>query len=75
MYLVVQRKPGKDIPDDEYGTEVRLDPCKLDLQRKILYISIPLKINHGITDIEDLEPNWYEAVEAAFLSQIYSCLR
>jgi hypothetical protein len=74
MYLVVQRKPGKDIPDDEYGTGVRIE-AKLDFARKVIFMTIPLGINKGISDIEDFEPNWYEAVEAAFLSQIYACLR
>jgi hypothetical protein len=66
IYAVVKRKKGKDL-DEEYGKDVRLDPCYFDWDKKSITIHIPLNINHGITSIDDLEENFFEAIEAAFL--------
>ncbi len=74
VYAVVKRRPGKDIPEHKWGTDVRLDPCVFDWIRKSITISIPLNINEGISSIEDLDPNFYEAVEAAFLALMHGCV-
>jgi hypothetical protein len=74
IYAVVKRKPGKDIPDHKFGEDARLDPCVLNWQQKTITIELPLNINHGIDSIDDLDPDWYEAVEAAFITLINGCL-
>lgn len=74
LYAIVDRRSGKDNLNSPWGTKVRLDPCILDWARKTITITIPLNINVGIESLDDLEPNFYEAVEAAFLALIYSCL-
>lgn len=73
IYAIVGRKPHKII-DHKYGREVRIDPCELNWQRKTIKINIPADINPGITSIDDLEDDWYEAVLAAFLTLIQGCL-
>ena len=74
IYAVVKRKPGKDLPNVKWGTDVRLDPCELDWITKTITITIPLNINNGINSIEDLDSTFFESIEAAFLSLIYGCL-
>jgi hypothetical protein len=74
IYAVVKRRPGKDIPDEKYGVGVRLDPCILDWTRKTITITIPLNINTGIMSVDDLDSNFYEAVEAGFLALMQGCL-
>lgn len=73
IYAVVKRKQGRDI-DDKWGKDVRLDPCILDWDKKIITINIPLNINAGITTENDIDPNYFEEVEAAFLALIFGCL-
>lgn len=74
LYAVVKRKPGKDLPDTKWGTDARLDPCELDWASKTISITIPLNINIGITSVDDLDPTFFESVEAAFLSLIQGCM-
>ncbi len=73
LYAVVKRKPGKDI-DTKFGTDVRLDPCEFDWHTKTITITIPLNINIGIESIDDIDINFFECVEAAFLSLMHGCL-
>ena len=74
IYAIVKRKAGKDRPELKWGIDVRLDPCELDWTTKTITITIPLNINAGITSIDDLDENYYEAVEAAFLSLMYGVM-
>lgn len=74
IYAIVARKEHKIVPDDKFGTYVRLDPCELDWKRKSITVTIPFNINTGIESIDDLVDDWYEAVEAAFLALICGCI-
>jgi len=60
----VKRKDGED---------AILDPCSFDWDRMAITIVIPLDKNEGLYRIEDLEPNFFEALEAAFLNLIHNC--
>lgn len=73
IYAVVKRREGKNC-EGEFGKDVRIDPAILKLDQGIITVIIPLNINKGIESIDDLHEDWYEAVEAAFLSLIYGCL-
>lgn len=72
IYAVVKRKPGKDLPSESFGIDVRIDPAILNWQNKTITAIIPLNINAGISTIEDLHPDWYESVEAAFLALMHA---
>lgn len=74
IYAVVKRKPGKDRPEEKYGTDVRLDPCLLDWETRSITIHIPLNINQGIESVEDLDQNFFETIEASFLAIMQGCL-
>jgi hypothetical protein len=74
IYAVVKRKEGLDLPDEKFGTDVRIDPAELNWRRKTITATIPLNINAGIKSLEDLDPNWFESLEAAFLALIYGNL-
>ena len=74
IYAVVKRKDGKDLPDKKYGTDVRIDPATFNWKRKTITARIPLNINTGIESIEDLDENWFECLEVAFLALIHGCL-
>ena len=72
VYAVVPRKDHKII-EGEYGKDVRLDPCYLDWVTKTITITIHLNINPGIQSIEDLKPEYFESLQAAFLALLLSC--
>jgi hypothetical protein len=74
IYAVVKRKEGLDLPDETFGTDVRIDPAELDWRKKTITATIPLNINIGINSLEDLDPNWFESLEIAFLTLIYGNL-
>ncbi len=74
IYAVVKRKNGKDIPDNKFGTDVRIDPAIINLSKGTITVKIPFNINYGIDSIDDLEEHWYESLQAAFLALIYSCI-
>jgi hypothetical protein len=74
MYVVVPRKNGKDIPGHEWGTDVRLEPVELDWDRMNITVTIPLNINYGIRSFDDLDPNFFESIEVAFLSLMHAFL-
>lgn len=73
IYAVVSRKKAA-IVDGQYGTNVRLDPCILDWDKKTITIHIPENINHGITNIDDLDESFFEQIQAAFLLLINACI-
>lgn len=74
MYAVVPRKPGKDFPDEEWGVDARIDPCRLDWEHMSIEMTLPDKINYGIESFDDLDPRFFEAVEAAFISLMHGTL-
>lgn len=73
IYAVVKRKTGKDC-DGTYGKDVRIDPAILKFRQGIITAHIPLEINTGISSIDDLHEDWFEAIEAAFLYLINRCI-
>jgi hypothetical protein len=72
LYAEVPRKVDKILPC-QFGDVVRIDPAKLQLQKGIITVNIPLDINVGIYSIDDLECTWFESIEAAFLNLMVSC--
>ena len=74
IYAVVKRKKGKDLPTQPFGVDVRIDPVVLDWRSKTITANIPININAGISTIEDLEDDWYESVQAAFLTLMHATL-
>lgn len=72
IYAIVKRK--KDIPKHKWGIDVRIDPAELNWDAKTIMITIPKNINYGIETIDDLDPNFFETIEAAFISMMFSCL-
>mgnify|MGYP000707566592 CR=1 FL=1 len=74
IYAVVKRKNGKDLPDEKYGIDVRIDPAEFDWRKKTITATIPFNINSGIETLEDLEEHWFECLEVSFLALIYGCL-
>lgn len=72
MYAIVRRRPGKDFPEEEWGVDARIDPCVLDWDHMSIHMTIPEKTNFGIESFDDLDPNFFEAVEAAFISLLHS---
>lgn len=72
LYAIVKRKPSKIVPGEKYGLDVRLDPCELDWNTKSITITLPLNINYGIESFDDLDPEFFEAVEAAFVALVHA---
>lgn len=76
MYLMIPRKKCK-IQQCQFGDCVIIDPARLCLSRGIIYIDIPFgsveePLNCGISSIDDMIDDWFEYVQACFLSLIYS---
>lgn len=74
IYAIVKRKPGMDLENEEFGKDVRIDPAILKLKTGTITAVIPKDINNGIESIDDIDEDWFEALEAAFISLIYGCL-
>jgi len=74
MYIVVPRKKNKNVPNHRWGRNVRLEPVTLNWDQMSITIVMPLSINYGIRGFDDLDPNFFEAIEAAFLSLMQSFL-
>lgn len=74
IYAVVQRKDGLDLPDEKYGRDVRIDPAIFNWTRRTITAIVPFGINTGITSLEDLDQNWFESLEASFLTLMHGCL-
>ena len=74
IYAIVPRKPKKEIPEAEFGTDVRIDPCKFDWDTKSITMQIPLDFNDGITSFDDIDPRFYESIEVAFISLMQNCV-
>lgn len=72
LYLVVDRAPHAILKNTKYGYDVRIDPCYFDWVTKSITMYIPQNINPGIESIDDIEPTFYEGVEAAFLAMLLS---
>lgn len=73
LYVIVARQPGSEV-SGERGKDVRLDPCTFEWDNKQITIRIPLDINPGIHGVEDLHPDFFEAVQAAFLTLAHACV-
>lgn len=74
IYAVVKRKKGLDLPSEPFGVDVRIDPAIITWQNKTITAIIPTNINAGISSIEDLDPDWFEALEASFLALMHGIL-
>jgi hypothetical protein len=74
IYAVVKRKEGLDLPDEKFGTNVRIDPAKFNWKRKTITAIIPFNINTGVSSLEDLQDDWFECLEVSFLALIHGCL-
>lgn len=74
VYAVVKRKEGFDLPDVKWGIDVRLDPCRLDWVSKTITMVLPFNINPGISSFDDLDPRFFEGVQASFLALMHGCL-
>jgi len=74
IYAVVDRKSGNQFPDQEYGTKAIIEPCTFDWDHMSIHMTMMEKVNYGIKSFDDLDPQFFEAIEAAFLSLMYSSL-
>ena len=72
LYAIVARKRGREVAGEK-GKDVRLDPCTLDWATKIITIRVPHDINPGVNSVEDLDPDFFETVQAAFLTLAHAC--
>ena len=70
LYAVVKRKPEKET-DNKWGKDVRIDPCFLNWEQKIIEMVIPFNINDGIRSIDDLDEEFFEAVQASFIAMMH----
>jgi len=73
LYAVVKRKPEKET-NNEWGKDVRIDPCFLNWEQKIIEMVIPFNINNGIKSIDDLDEEFFEAIQASFIAMMYGML-
>ena len=73
LYAVVKRKPEKET-DGKWGKDVRIEPCFLNWDQKTIEMQIPLNINEGIKSADDLDENFFETIQAAFIALMYGCL-
>lgn len=53
--------------------EITIDPCILNWETMTITIIIPLDRNKELCNINDFNPIFFEAIEAAFLTLIYNC--
>tara|TARA_R110000751_G_scaffold186010_7_gene292470 strand:+ start:244 stop:564 length:321 start_codon:yes stop_codon:yes gene_type:complete len=74
IYAVVDRKEEYDYPNEKFGTQVRIDPAIFHWKSKTITVHIPLNINYGIKNIDQLDQFWYESIQAAFIIFMKSCL-
>jgi len=73
LYAKVKRKPEKET-NNEWGKDVRIDPCFLNWEQKIIEMVIPFNINNGIKSIDDLDEEFFEAIQASFIAMMYGML-
>lgn len=73
LYAVVPRAAGREMAG-KYGGDVRIDPCVLDWRNKCLVLQIPFDVNPGVSGVEDLDPDFFEALQAAFLAFMNACV-
>ena len=74
IYAVVKRKTEHDYINEKFGVDVRIDPATFNWQSKTITANIPLNINYGINNIDQLDEYWFESLQAAFIIMIKSCL-
>lgn len=74
IYAVVKRKTEHDYINEKFGVNVRIDPATFNWQSKTITANIPLNINYGINNIDQLDEYWFESLQAAFIIMIKSCL-
>lgn len=74
LYAIVKRAKDKDIPDHKYGQDVRIDPCEFDWKSKTITCIIPYNINFGIKHITDIDPMFFESIEASFIALMHGCI-
>jgi hypothetical protein len=74
IYAIVPRRPEKVVPEAEFGTEVRIDPCRFNWDTKSITMQIPLDFNDGIESFDDIDPQFYESIEVAFVLLMQSCI-
>lgn len=72
MYLMIPRK-SSSIKQCKFGDCVIIDPAQLYLSRGLICINIPFgseeePLNVGISSVDDMVDEWYEYVQACFLS-------
>jgi hypothetical protein len=70
LYAVVKRKPEKET-NNKWGKDARIDPCFLNWEQKIIEMVIPFNINDGIKSIDDLDEEFFEAIQASFIAMMY----
>jgi hypothetical protein len=70
LYAVVKRKPEKET-NNKWGKDVRIDPCFLNWEQKIIEMVIPFNINDGIKSINDLDEGFFEAIQASFIAMMH----
>ena len=73
LYVIVKRKQESFGPTKSEQS-VKLDPCILDWESKTISIRIPFDINPNITCMNDLPPDFFDVVQAAFLTLAYACV-
>jgi len=63
------------IVKDNNGNDIRIAPAELLLDINVMHIHIPIGnegINEHFKSLDQLEDDWYEALEASFLALIMS---
>ena len=70
LYAIVKRKPEKEI-NSEWGKDVRINPCFLNWEQKIIEMMIPFDINDGIESINDLDEGFFEAIQESFITMMH----
>ena len=65
LYAVVKRKPEKET-SGKWGKDVRIEPCFLNWDQKTIEMRIPLNINKGIKNMDDLDENFFETIWASY---------
>jgi hypothetical protein len=74
LYAVVSRSPQAIVKDHKFGLQARIDPCYFDWTTKSITMYLPQNINPGINSLDDLDPTFYDGIEAAFIALILSSI-
>lgn len=65
LYLIV--------PTKNEQLDIRINPCVFDWATKRITMVLPKDLNPDITGVNDLNPDWFDGVQAAFYMLIVSC--